>query len=70
MVYAQTTRCWFSEIVDLNEYASIIMMLTKDLTFLAIGQNVMCGDYCLMNKWMHFNKYAMHLPNEIFDTFG
>jgi hypothetical protein len=45
-------------------------MLTKDLTFLAIGQNVMCGDYCLMNKWMHFNKYAMHLPNEIFDTFG
>jgi hypothetical protein len=23
-----------------------------------------------MNKWMHFDKYAMHLPKEIFHGLG
>jgi len=30
----------------------------------------MCGDYCPMNKWICSNKYAMPLPEEIFDAFG
>jgi len=30
----------------------------------------MCGDYNLMNKWTHLDKYAMPLSKEIFDALG
>jgi hypothetical protein len=29
----------------------------------------MCGDYHLVNKWTRSKKYAMPLPEEIFDAF-
>jgi hypothetical protein len=28
----------------------------------------MCGDYHLVNKWTHLEKYAMPLSKEIFDA--
>jgi hypothetical protein len=28
----------------------------------------MCGDYCLVNKWTHLDKYMMPLPKEFFDA--
>jgi hypothetical protein len=28
----------------------------------------MCGDYHLVNKWTHSNKYVMSLSKEIFDA--
>jgi hypothetical protein len=30
----------------------------------------MCGDYHPINKCMHSDKYAMPIPEEIFDAFG
>jgi len=30
----------------------------------------MCGDYHLVNKWTHLDKYAMPLLEEIFDGLG
>jgi hypothetical protein len=30
----------------------------------------LCGDYHLVNKWTHLNKYVMPLLKEIFDAFS
>jgi hypothetical protein len=36
---------------------------------MAIG-HCMCGDYHLVSKRTHLDKYAMPLPKEIFDALG
>jgi hypothetical protein len=45
-------------------------MLTKKDIFSNWTKCHMCEDYQLMNKLIHFDKYAMLLPKWIFDTLG
>jgi hypothetical protein len=49
-----------------GEYASTIMMLAKKDIFGNWIECLMCGDYHLVNKWTHLNKYDMPLLEEIF----
>jgi hypothetical protein len=51
-----------------GEYVSPTMMLTNKYIFGNWIQLRMCGDYCPMNKDTRLDKYAMPLPEEIFDT--
>jgi putative transposase len=53
-----------------GEYASTIVMSCKKDIFGNWTKRRMCGDYCLVNKWIHSDKYAMPLPKEIFDALG
>jgi len=50
-----------------GEYASTTVMLTKKNIFGNWTEWRMCGDYCLVNKRMCLDKYAMPLLEEIFD---
>ncbi len=50
-----------------NNVSTIVMLANKDI-FNNWTKCYMCGDYCLMNKWTHLDKYAMLLSKEIFDT--
>ncbi len=53
-----------------GEYVSTTMMLAKKDIFGNCIERHMCGDYRLVNKWTHSNKYAMPLLEEIFDALG
>jgi hypothetical protein len=46
------------------------MMLTKEDIFGNWRKWRMCGQYHLLNKRTHSNKYAMPLLEEIFDALG
>ncbi len=46
------------------------MMLAKKDVFGNWIEHHMCGDYHLVNKRTHSNKYVMPLPEEIFDALG
>jgi hypothetical protein len=51
-----------------GEYALTTMMSTKKDIFDKWTKCYMCGDYYLVNKWTHLNKYTMLLPKEFFDA--
>jgi hypothetical protein len=53
-----------------DEYASTIAMPTNKDIFGNWTKCHMHGNFHPMNKWMHFDKYAMHLPKEIFHSLG
>jgi len=53
-----------------GEYALGIVMLAKKDIFGNWTTHHMCGDYRLMNKWIHSNKYAMPLLVEFFYSLG
>jgi hypothetical protein len=53
-----------------GEYVSTTMILAKKDIFSNWTKRHMCGDYHMVNKWTHLNKYAMPLPKEIFDVLG
>jgi hypothetical protein len=53
-----------------GEYASITMMPTKKDIFHNWTKHYMCGDYHPLNKQTCLEKYAMPLPEEVFDAFG
>jgi hypothetical protein len=53
-----------------GEHALTIVMLAKKNIFGNWTKRHMCGDYHLMNKWIHLNKYAMPLPMKIFYSLG
>jgi hypothetical protein len=53
-----------------GDYASTIMMLAKKDIFGNWTEQCMCGNYGLVNKRTCLDKYAMPLPEEIFDTLG
>jgi hypothetical protein len=64
-------QAWIIELLDVSlvelfkgEYALIIVMPPK----IGIIRNWMCGDYHLVNKWTHSNKYVMPLLKESFDA--
>jgi hypothetical protein len=61
-----------ANLVELSrgKYASTIMMLAKKDVFGNWIEHHMCGDYHLVNKRTHSNKYVMPLPEEIFDALG
>jgi hypothetical protein len=46
------------------------MILAKKDIFGNWSEQRMCGEYRLLNKCMHSNKYAMPLLEEIFDALG
>jgi hypothetical protein len=46
------------------------MMATKKDIFGNWIKCCMCGDYHLVNKHIHSNKYVVPLMKEIFDAFG
>jgi hypothetical protein len=53
-----------------GEYVLTTMMSTKKNIFDNWTKCYMCGDYHLVNKQTHSNKYAMFLSKEIFDVLG
>ncbi len=54
----------------MGEYVLAIMMLANNNIFGNWNKHHMCGDYFLVNKQTCSNKYAMPLPEEIFDALG
>ncbi len=71
LVQAQITELLDASLVELlrSDYASATMMPANKY-ILAIEWSDTCGDYCPINKCMHLDKYAMPLPEEIFDALG
>jgi hypothetical protein len=69
LVQAQTIELLDVGLVELSrdEYVLATMMPTKKDIFGNWTKCHMCGDYRLMNKQTHSNKYAMPLLEEIFD---
>ncbi len=68
----QTTKSLDASLVELSrgEYASTIVMPHKNYIFNNWTKHYICGDYYVVNKQTHWNKYAMPLQMEIFDMLG
>ncbi len=72
LVQARKTKFLDASLVELfrGEYALAIRMLANKDIFSNWIKWRMCGDYCVINNCMCLDKYAMPLPQEIFDGLG
>jgi hypothetical protein len=72
LVQAQIVKLLNVGLVELSkgEYALVITMLANTYIFGNWIECHMCGDYCLVNKQTHLDKYAIPLLEENLNALG
>lgn len=72
LIQMRTQDLWEAGLVELSggEYASATVMPAKKDVFGNWTERRMCGDYRLVNRQTKSDRYAMPIPEEIFDAIG